>query len=55
MSSYTDDPCVALGVPVDADVATVKKAYRKLALLHHPDRAVVTRPYLPGLPRRTKS
>ena len=27
-----------LGVPRDADEATLKKAYRKLALQHHPDR-----------------
>src|SRR5919106_5396804 len=27
-----------LGVARDADADTVKKAYRKLALLHHPDR-----------------
>ncbi len=27
-----------LGVPRDSDAAALKKAYRKLALEHHPDR-----------------
>ena len=27
-----------LGVPKDAEESTIKKAYRKLALTHHPDR-----------------
>jgi DnaJ domain len=39
MSSYTDDPYAELGVAVNADLAAIKKAYRQLALLHHPDRA----------------
>lgn len=28
----------ALGVPKDADENTIKKAYKKLALKHHPDK-----------------
>ena len=28
-----------LGLPEDADVDTIKKAYRKLALKYHPDKA----------------
>lgn len=31
------DYYAALGVPVDADAQQIKKAYRKLARLHHPD------------------
>ncbi len=31
------DYYAALGVPVDADLPRIKKAYRKLARLHHPD------------------
>ena len=31
------DYYAALGVPRDADLAEVKKAYRKLARQHHPD------------------
>jgi curved DNA-binding protein len=31
------DYYAALGVPVDADLQQIKKAYRKLARLHHPD------------------
>ena len=27
-----------LGIPVDADHLTASKAYKRLALLHHPDR-----------------
>src|SRR4051812_15969341 len=33
-----DEICRVLGVPRDADAATVKKAYRALAVRHHPDR-----------------
>jgi molecular chaperone DnaJ len=32
------DPYRVLGVPQDADKPTIKKAYRKLAAQHHPDR-----------------
>ncbi|MDX1967946.1 MAG: DnaJ domain-containing protein [Planctomycetaceae bacterium] len=32
------DPFDVLGVARDADVATIKRAYRKLAAAHHPDR-----------------
>lgn len=31
------DHCAALGVPRDADLNTIKKAYRKLAREHHPN------------------
>ena len=46
-----------LGVAKDADAATLKKAYRKLAMKHHPT-AIPTiktpRPSLKRLPKRTK-
>ena len=32
------DPFQILGVESDADIQTIKKAYRKLSLLKHPDR-----------------
>jgi translocation protein SEC63 len=32
------DPFQILGVEVDADQATIKRAYRKLSLLKHPDK-----------------
>ncbi len=32
------DPHEILGVSLDAELITIKKAYRKLALQHHPDR-----------------
>lgn len=38
MTEYRDDPYKVLGVPKEATDAEVKKAYRKLALKHHPDR-----------------
>ena len=35
---YTDDAYKVLGVEPTATEADIKKAYRKLALKHHPDR-----------------
>lgn len=35
---YKEDPFKVLGVSKDADEKEIKKAYRKLALQHHPDR-----------------
>ena len=35
---YTDDAYKVLGVEPTATEAEIKKAYRKLALQHHPDR-----------------
>ena len=32
------DPYTVLGVSSDADEKAVKKAYKKLAMKHHPDR-----------------
>jgi DnaJ-domain-containing protein 1 len=37
-----DDPYLALGVPVAAAEADIKKAYRKLALRFHPDKSRAT-------------
>ena len=34
------DPHEILGVDIDASISTIKKSYRKLALLYHPDRNV---------------
>jgi hypothetical protein len=38
MSEYTDDAYAVLGVQPDATEKEIKTAYRKLALIHHPDR-----------------
>lgn len=38
MPEATHDPYGVLGVPRDADAETIKRAYRTLALRHHPDR-----------------
>jgi curved DNA-binding protein CbpA len=38
MSAYTDDAYAVLGVQPNATDAEIKKQYRKLALVHHPDR-----------------
>ncbi|MEO0400525.1 MAG: DnaJ family molecular chaperone [Pseudomonadota bacterium] len=45
MGADAEDPYRILGVSPDADLATVKKAYRRLAAEHHPD-ALIAR----GLP-----
>jgi curved DNA-binding protein CbpA len=29
---------IVLGVPRNADIAAIKKAYKKLSLKHHPDK-----------------
>ncbi|KAI9689748.1 MAG: hypothetical protein M1822_009630 [Bathelium mastoideum] len=38
MDPLPPDPYEALGVPKDANLATIKTAYRKLVLKHHPDK-----------------
>ena len=37
-ASRRDDPCAVLGVAVDATVVDIKRAWRKLVLLVHPDK-----------------
>ena len=34
----SEDPFVVLGVPRDAEVSAIKRAYRELSKAHHPDR-----------------
>lgn len=40
MGKLSRDPYITLGVPYSATAAQIKKAYRKLARQHHPDRNV---------------
>ncbi len=37
--SSSDDPYEVLGVPFDATPLAIKRAYLRLALKHHPDKA----------------
>jgi len=39
LAADKEDHYAVLGLPLHSDEAAVRKAYRKLALLHHPDKA----------------
>ena len=43
MGPDADDPYTVLGVPHDADFATIRAAYRRLMLDHHPDTLTISK------------